>query len=78
MEFYRSVSFTVSDTEMENLDKARNIISDFKDDYYDAMLKADLDNNGECMEVYERLDRAWDDLCEAIGSISYFRKGLWL
>ena len=75
MEFHHSVSFTVSDTEMENLEKARDVIADFKDDYYDAMLEAGLDD-GEYMEVHERLDRAWDDLCEAIGSISYFRKGL--
>ena len=75
MEFHRSVSFTVSDTEMEDLEKARDVIADFKDDYYDAMLEAGLDD-GEYMEVHERLDRAWDDPCEAIGSISYFRKGL--
>lgn len=75
MEFHCSVSFTIDDTEMENLDKARDTIADFKDNYYDAMLEAGLDD-GEYMEVYERLDRAWDDLCEAIGSISYFRKGL--
>ena len=75
MEFHHSISFTINDAEMENLEKARDTIADFKDDYYDAMLEAGLDD-GEYMEVYERLDKAWDDLCEAIDSISYFRKGL--
>ena len=78
MEFRRSVSFTINDAEMKNLEKARDTIADFKDSYYDAMLEANLDGDDECMEVYDRLDRAWDDLCEAIGSISYFRKGLGL
>jgi len=75
MEFHCSVSFTISDAEMENLEKARDTIADFKENYYDTMVEAGLDDS-EYMEVYERLDRAWDDLCEAIGSISYFRKGL--
>ena len=75
MTFKQTVTFTIDEKEMADLIKIRDEIETFKDKYSDALDEAGL-IDGEYVEVLDRLERAFEDVDEAIGSIRYFTLGL--
>ena len=75
MRIEQTVTLIMEEGELTNLIKIRDEIETFKDKYSDALDEAGL-IDGEYVEVLDRLERAFEDVDEAIGSIRYFTLGL--
>lgn len=75
MEFIKTVELIISNEEKEALDKAVNIIRDFKRDYDKAMSNENLDYEDTYTDVYDNLEEIETKLYDVINAIKEFEKG---
>ena len=75
MVFKKTVTLIMDEKELADLIKIRDEIEAFKDKYNDALDEAGF-IDGEYVEVLDHLERACEDVDEAIGSMKYFTLGL--
>lgn len=75
MRFKQTVTLIMEEGELTDLIKIRDEIETFKDKYNDALDEAGF-IDGDYVEVLDYLEKAFENVDEAIGSIKYFTMGL--